>query len=210
MSPVARSVDDNPSSSVQRPARAVLCRMRTCIRRLGLEHNDLHRRSDRVETGARIVVLLTTVLAVPMAVVLGMLVLDHLRATAATRHAVVATVVDQPRPLALPGRSVPAATAPVAWSSPGHDRHVGRTTVPAAADAGDRVTIWVTDEGELTSPPMTARDATAVAALTGSSVFLSALGVLASLFAGARRLLDRGRYRDWDVAWARFDAARRP
>lgn len=213
VSAVAWSVDDNRPARVHRRAGAAHHAAHCVIRRLGLEHNQLHRPSDRVETGVRIVLTVVAVLAMPLAVATGILVFGRLEAVAAhgaaTRHPVPATVLGDPRAMSLPGRSVAVTTAQVSWVVPGHGRRTGTAVVPADARRGDPTRVWVTDQGDLISAPAGRSEASALAVLAGTSVLLSLLGFVALSLAGARRLLDRGRFRAWEEAWERFDAARR-
>lgn len=183
------------------------------MRSLSLGHNELRRTSDRIETGIRVVVMVAAALALPGAVAIGLLALGHLEAAAAqasaTRHAVAARIVDDPRALSVPGRSLPVTTAQVSWAVAGHDVQVGSAVVPATARRGDATTVWVDARGLRTSAPMPRSEAAGLAVLSGASFLVSTLGLLALLLVGTRRLLDRGRHRQWEVAWERFDAARR-
>lgn len=210
---MAESVDDSRPVRAEMPTGPVRCAVRTVVRRMGLERNPMRRASDRVEAGVRVVVVAASLLALPIAVAVGMLLFGHLQALAAqqaaTRHPVTAMVVGEPGAMAVPGRSMVVTTARVAWTLPGHDQQTQTTVVPASAERGDATTVWVTRDGDLAAPPMARSDATALSVLAATSLLLSAVGLLALLLAGARRWLDRGRYRAWQADWDEFDAVRR-
>ena len=174
--------------------------------------NPLRRTSDLVEAWCRLALVVLALASLPAAVVVSLHVLAHLEAAAArdatARHAVPATVLDQPRAVALPGRALPTSVARVTWTEPGREPMAGTAVVPASAVPGSRTTVWVTRGGGIAAPPLARSDALALSALSGTALFLGMLGLVAVLASPLRRWLDRGRYRSWALAWERLDAAR--
>lgn len=180
-------------------------------RRLGIERNPLRRRSDRLETRARIAALLLCAVAVPVAVEAGVLAHHHLSAAAAhevaTRQRHTAVVVDEPHVSAA--RSVLVTTARVAWTGTSGETRRATVLAPPGTRGGDRMTVWSTPDGVVTAPPLSGRDVLALAVLTGAGLVLGAVALSLVLLAVLRRLLDRRRLRAWETEWTQIDTAGR-
>jgi hypothetical protein len=192
----------------------------TLRRRLGLEHNELRRRVDRVQRCMALCLLALMVAVVtPLAVWGGRWTyetgLRSERYERADRRQVVATVVETGGVGAAGDRYV-HETVTATWPRPaaentGNNARATRTgTLPSwkGARAGAKKRIWVTMNGDVTGRPRThgrtvsdAGYAAASAALIGAVPFALAYMLL-------RHRCDRHRYAMWDDAWARMDAQR--
>jgi hypothetical protein len=196
--------------------RWIWTRLDRARRRLGLDHNDLRRRIDRVQWGLATALLAIFLVAAPAiaTVMAGRAYQAGLRAElreAATRHQVVATVVDQnaratPAPGGTNGTISP--TVRVRWPAPDGSARTAEVPSQGPSVPGARVSVWLDDSGAVTTRPrrhvQTVGDAVYAAGGTVSVVgvvLLSAYGVL-------RRRCNRLRSRLWDADWARMD--RRP
>ncbi|WP_024805469.1 hypothetical protein [Nocardia sp. BMG51109] len=169
-------------------------------RSLPWSRNPLIRPSDRVLAAIAMVAVVCCVAAVPIAVVAGSARYDaaarRLRTEEAARSVVTATVAADARYV----RTARRAEAAVRWRWDGQVRSTA-ARVPAAAVRGDRLEIWVDDDGALTdSPP-----SSGIAAWLGIG---SALAILVTVFLGAAALVESARWiasrrRDaqWDIAW---------
>jgi hypothetical protein len=175
-----------------------------------MERNPLLRRSDRIESWGRVTALVMCVLALPVAVVVGVVTFEHLAARAeheaATREQVQATLLDDP--VAAPGHALAMVTARVEWTTSAHGRQVGTAVVPPTARRGDLATMWLTADGDRAAAPLSRFDAAALAVLGASLLLLAATALVGALLRVLRWALDRGRYRDWTAAWDRLDTAR--
>lgn len=114
---------------------------------------------------------------------------------AATRHSAEATAVS-------------AAKAPTPTQAPGYTVHVQWVSQNVTHDdvmrvsrdvrPGDKVPVWLDEQGKLTQAPRTAADATADAVASAVLLWLVALSAVVGALYGLRRLVDRARYRAWD------------
>jgi len=94
------------------------------------------------------------------------------------------------------------AWVPAQWTAPNGQVRTGKIAVDLGMAAGRKVLIWVDGTGRPTDAPLTDRAVHARAttvALIATLVLLTVLSVLA--WAG-RKLLDRRRLSDWELAWA--------
>jgi hypothetical protein len=201
----------------------------TLRRRLGLEHNELRRRVDRVQRCLALC-LLALMLAVvtPLAVWGGRWTYDTgLRAERderAERRQVVATVVATGGVGSAGDRYV-HETVTATWprpDAPNAAENTGNTAGNAkargtrtgalpgwkGAEVGAKKRIWVTMDGEVTGQPRAHSRTVSDAGYTAASVVL--IGAVPFLLAYLllRRRCDRHRYTMWDDAWARMDAQR--
>jgi hypothetical protein len=177
------------------------------LRRFTLGSGLLKRGSDRLELLTRVLLVCCLLAAVPISVAAGTAAHEQ------ARRQVAADAVDRHR---VPARLVGEAATPVGelwdgrlreqwtaeWSGPDGTDHRGTVTVPAGAEAGSTVPVWIDGDGDRTPPPMRADDVTSRAIGQGLGVFVG-LSVLAC---GAqivvRTLLDRSRSRRWGAEWA--------
>jgi hypothetical protein len=146
-------------------------------RRLGFDRNPLRRRSDRIETVIRTVLIVIFLVSGPLAAIgVGHYVGDGADrgASAQTqRHQVRAVVAGDPAPLRCGRFGCRQAMTLVRWTTPGGSQRTAEMRVPGLAHAGDHVTLWVDKMGAPTAPPPGNSD------YTGASVAAAAFTVLA-------------------------------
>ncbi|RFU20450.1 Rv1733c family protein [Geodermatophilus marinus] len=174
-------------------------------RRLGLVRRPLRRGSDRAEAASWVLLALLLLLTVPVALTAGTLVHEQVRTVAedqardrlavtavATRDATAR--VDS----AYGGRLLVAAE----WTAPDGRPAEGDVPVTGAVRAGDRLTVWLTADGEPAGRPMTAWETTrSTVVLTGLG-WVASVAVLVALHAVVLWLVDRHRDRTWTREWA--------
>jgi hypothetical protein len=89
----------------------------------------------------------------------------------------------------------------VSWTAPNGRPRTGSAPAPITATAGSTVLVWITADGDLTSPPMLPSQVSDGAGLSGAT----AVGVLAATLAFIGWLthwsLDRRRLAAWDADW---------
>jgi hypothetical protein len=183
---------------------------RAMLRRFTLGSGPLKRSSDRVQFGARVlmVVLLMT-LAVPVGLAVGTAVYTQGRADAdlqaAVRHRTTATLLEDasdPPPNAAAGDARPPARARVTWVLPSGGTRAAVVDVPDHARLGAPVRIWVDESGGLTRAPLAAADAVREGVALGIFAFLAFTVVTVLSYEAVRLLLDRSRTRSWAAEWA--------
>ncbi|MBN9739117.1 MULTISPECIES: hypothetical protein [unclassified Pseudonocardia] len=118
----------------------------------------------------------------------------------AERTAVPAQVTD--RTTAVSDMQTGQQAVTVGWTAPDGAARSGETSVPGLYQVGDRITVWVGPDGELTPPPSTPSDAVTVG-VAAAFMTLVAWGVV---LAGAGHLGFRWTARRfahaWQVDWA--------
>jgi hypothetical protein len=177
------------------------------LRRFRLGSGPLKRTSDRVELLARVLLVCTLVTAVPVALVVASVTHAHALTVATAqsleRHQVAAELVADGT---LEGRGADDVRsvfrAPAVWPGPSGAEQTGVVVVPAGAEAGSTVPVWVDRDGDLTTRPLDGGGAVARAAAmaAGTYLFVSALAI--GGFVGFRASLDRSRLRRWAADWA--------
>lgn len=182
------------------------------VRRLGLDRNPLRRRSDLVQAAARLTALLICLLAVPGAIGAGMAVHSYVAGVtarqAATRIARLVTVVDDP--IDLTGRaSFGSHRAAVSWTMPDGSPRSATVDVPGNAHRGSSFTLWTTLTGQPTTAPLDRAAPVADALLTVAGVEIAAIALACMSLTLVDGLLDRHRYRRWDVDWLALSAEQR-
>jgi hypothetical protein len=172
------------------------------VRGLRFDRNPLRRATDRIETALLIGLIIAFAVGAPFAAIgVGGLVhrvaARNMAVEQSTHFPVTATVQVMGALSGLIGLAEPTAR----WAAPDGHPVTGQILVTADTDVGARVPIWVTRDGQLTTPPLApsqvagqAETAAALAAL-GCGVVLTGVGLI------GRRLLDRRRMRAWDAEW---------
>jgi hypothetical protein len=174
--------------------------------------SPLRRTSDRVEGVGRRTCLAVTLLSIPVAIWIAVGSHDD-AAHEAQRHA---SSVHSAEAVTLEDSSRPAMAPPIAgtyvkarWTAPDGDRREDTVEVPPGTPAGEPVSIWQTDTGELTEAPPPRSQ------LVFDAIFL-ALGIMLLTAAGAfvafrtlRLGVDRWRLHEWDREWEDFEARQR-
>jgi hypothetical protein len=180
---------------------------RALLRRFALGSGPLKRGSDRVQFAARLVlVALLVAFAVPIGLAVGTAVHAHNRTQAAeqaaSRHRTTALLLeDASDPVPSSPDDWHPARAQVEWSYPGGDPHAAVVSVPAEAEAGSRVHIWVDGDGDVTSAPRTAGDLVGQAVVLGAMTSVGFIVLVSLTYEGLRLLLDLRRSRGWDAEW---------
>jgi hypothetical protein len=175
-------------------------------RRLGLDHNQLRRRSDVVEAWilpAAIALLLA--LSPLLAVGASAWVHDEYVAVQQAErswHRVTAVLLQGvPGPLMSDnGANTWVTWTPARWSENGRT-HVGQVPADAGTSAGSTVPVWLDRAGNVQAPPLTpgqVGDRVVLAAAIVISFFAAFLTMLALI---GRRVLDRRRLASWGRAW---------
>lgn len=179
-----------------------------CARWLGLDHNPMRRRDDRLEVVLRLTTVLLILTAVPLAVIGVGRTVDHLVIRQAQTERATDRLISAVLTQAAPAQGTPdpysdvqTAWVPARWTAPNGTAHSGQVLALAGAAVGTTVRIWVTASGAATDPPAGAKDVMAEVAVTvmvtGTSLILIVLGAEAL----ACRSLDRRRSRAWDAEW---------
>ncbi|MGW7066585.1 Rv1733c family protein [Streptomyces sp. NPDC054855] len=175
-----------------------------------LRRNPLRRRTDLVQGWIAVGLFVAVLTATPAAVVLvGDAVRRHTEQIARhqtdTRHRTTAVLVhDAPRhaePGSVEARNV-LYPVTVRFTDRHGDTRTAQKDVEPATSAGSTVPVWVSDEGKLTDPPLTAgevRDHTVGYAVM-AAIAVPLLGGAA--YACAHRRLERINLARWEADWA--------
>jgi len=163
--------------------------------------NPLVRTSDRIETATIALAVLTVVIATACAGVLGTMIHDSQTQKylqqAQTRHAVVATAVDDSEPAVSPETT--ALTVHARWRLNGID-HADILGWNNAVKAGQPLHIWVDDQGKRVGQPSpverAAVDALSAAVVGWLIVILAAAQAVNAVRAHAARMRDAQWERD--------------
>jgi multisubunit Na+/H+ antiporter MnhG subunit len=161
--------------------------------------NPLLRSSDRIEALTLILGIVLVLLTAPIAGAVGTAVYSSRTAVyeqqVRTRHAVAATVLADSTSTVRP-YSV-SFDVRARWQ----DRGVQHETVlgwDRPAKAGERLSIWVNDQGDEVGPPTGPNRAVSDAIVAGALLWLSVITVVAAVIGLARFRLDRRRHAEWD------------
>ena len=171
-------------------------RLRRAVRWFTCGSGPLKRGTDRLQLLSRLLLLVVVLVAAPTALWLGHRTHERLAAEAArqaaVREQVQAMVLEDTGP-AFPGPGARSAVLiPAHWSTDDGEPRTGDVLVPSGTRAGEQVTVWVTDDGRLTSAPIDPSDGSLrVGVLTFIALVLAACGVHAAVVV----LLDRHRAR---------------
>jgi hypothetical protein len=100
------------------------------------------------------------------------------------------------------GNALGTGRAMVVWTGPPGIERTGTVAVPADAEAGATVLMWVDGHGDLARPPVGDGDVLARTIGNGLLTYLC-IGSLACVgYFGFRWALDRSRLRRWATDWA--------
>jgi hypothetical protein len=164
--------------------------------------NPLARTADRIQAWAVVGGLALLVAAAYPALAVGQLGYavrsQDVAAEAAQRHPVEATALGDST--AAPAQVESTSTtfvAPVRWTA-GNVAHDTTTKVDRPVKAGDRVRIWLDDQGKVTTPPLTEADARLDALATTALVWLTMAAIVVGALLVLRSMLGRARNRSWD------------
>jgi hypothetical protein len=176
-------------------------------RRVSLGTGPLKRTSDRLQFLARVLLVCTVLMALPIALAVATAThsqaLAEAAAQAAERYQVDATLTEDAPPVSDSNEIAhPKPRAAVVWTGPVGLEHEGRVAVPVGAEAGSVVRIWIDRDGEPTLRPLSDDDVAARSAGAALLTFLGLCSVAYGLYFAFRKALDRGRMRRWDADWA--------
>jgi hypothetical protein len=179
----------------------------------GVGQGPMHRRWDRVAAVVAFLALLVALVAVPVAVRIGLDTHDT-RLQAAVEQAEygyrTGAVLQEDAGLTAmpggPGGSIAGpVTAPALWRTPSGEQREGRILVDSTLRAGDTVTVWLNADGNIIPPPATSSEITAAAVFAGiQALVLIELAVLAALWL-VRRLIGWARLSSWEAEWAKVE-----
>jgi hypothetical protein len=174
--------------------------------------SPLRRTSDRVEEIGRSICLVAALLGIPLAVAIA--ISSHARAAEEAQG--IALSAHSAEAITLEDAAVPGAAPPVAgtyvtakWSAPNGTTRKGTLEVPAGTEAGERVSVWLTDRGELTDPPPARSQLFIDALFLALAIMFLVAGAAYVTFRLLRFGLDRWRLHEWDRAWERFEIRQR-
>ena len=176
--------------TVRLPRWSVLLRL--------LGRDPLVRTTDRIEALVLVLVVALSLLAAPITAAVGTAVYDSGRQAYAeqadTRHTVAATVTDVPASQQV--LRTGTITVPARWTAGGAE-HTGAVKAQSTAKTGDRIEIWVDNNGaQVPAPTPTSR--AAVEAVTGALViWISVAAIAATVFTATRAICDRIRFTGW-------------
>jgi len=190
----------NSMSGIRKRVRRLACR-------LGLDANPLRRRTDKIATSLAALLLLVFLVGAPLLAITaygwaGRVGAAEQRAERSW-HTVPATLLKAvPAPNSFASGLFSYTWVPARWAAPNGQARTGKIAIEVGMAVGRKVLIWVDGTGRPTDAPLTDRAVHARAttvALVATLVFVTVLSMLA--WAG-RKLLDRRRLADWELAWA--------
>jgi hypothetical protein len=165
--------------------------------------NPLVRATDRVQALVLVLAVAVPLIAVPVSAAVGTAVYDSRSRMYAeqiqTRRPVTATVTGDSHPRR--DLESPTVTIPARWFAAGAER-TGDVAAPLTAKNGDKIEIWVDDEGFSVPPPVNTARTAAVA--FGAATWWALTVLAVGLFARARIILDRRRYDQWQQNFNRL------
>lgn len=178
--------------------------LRRCwiVRALG--RSPLVRTSDRVEALVILLVFVLALVTVPFAGAIGTAAYETLgRAYASeslTRHTVAATAIEDSTVTAEQAMG-PTFRVKVRWHAGGAQHVDWVELLPHEVKPGDRLDIWVDNDGRQVGPPTPMWRAGVEAVLVATATWVTAVAGAAGLSALMRTRLRRRRYRGWDRQW---------
>ena len=165
-------------------------------------HNPLIRTSDRVEFWLRRVLMAVLIVGLPVAgLVVGRTTYESSIRTAQTQSAERQQVGARVVSIAENVGQAAKERAQVRWTDDSGAVRTSSALLKPGMTEGATVRVWVDRDGTVTAAPLTKRQALGNGWFAGG---FTVVGVTAGVFltrAGARLLLDRGRYARWDAEW---------
>ena len=175
---------------------------------LGLDHNPLRRRADRLEVTLRLLILILILAGVPLASASVGLAVDHTvarqsQAERAADHQVRAALTQAAPAHGSPDpySGVQTAWVPARWVAANGTIHFGQVLARAGSAKGSTVAIWITAAGTATDPPTTRGDIVSDVFIASTSTGLLLIVTLVGLQVLGQYALDRRRMRAWDAEW---------
>ena len=170
-----------------------------------LDRNPLRRASDRVETyvlmALAAVFLVGAPLAAPAAGGWAHATAQRAElAQVASRSLVTAVVIAKPDPPALAQEAF-VSTAQARWTAPGGAVITGLVPVRVGTQAGAKLSIWTTRDGQPTTRPLDSNSVASLAVLAAVAGVAALAAALALAGALAHWSLNRRRLAGWDADW---------
>ncbi|MET9232222.1 hypothetical protein [Lentzea sp. NPDC003310] len=172
--------------------------------------NELATLGDRFESAVLLLGVAVALTAVPVAAAAGSEIFAAERARVAveqtTRSRADAVLVeDAPETIGASERGGAVETAPVLarWRLPDGSARQGLVQAHYDAVAGAKVPIWVDEDGDVTSAPISAEGAVIDAIFLAVLLWAAAAGSAALLYFVARFAHRRIRSRRWESEWER-------
>jgi len=176
-------------------------------RRLGLDHNELRRTSDRIEAWFLLVLI---VAFVPVAVLATSAVARSV-GDAGARQLRADVPLQQVTAVLLPGAAVTGSATGAAWAwEPARWKadgvtHTGEVPADPGMPAGTAVPIWVNHAGQAQPRPLTATQVTARAVLAAVATPPAVALWLWLAWRLLRWRLDRHRLARWARSWSQVE-----
>ena len=164
--------------------------------------NPLRRHTDVVEAWIVLAVWLVVAVGGALAGLVTAHAADEVFARQrAERHPVRAVLLTDVPVIAALGGSRGQAPAKVHWTAPDGSTRTGKALVDTGQKTGARVAVWTDRQGNLTTEPPSATEASLEADLMGFAAALALAGVAIGSEAVARYRLDRRRMGEWGREW---------
>ena len=182
-------------------------RVRRLACRLGLDANPLRRRTDKIATFLAAQLLLVFLVGAPLLAITaygwaGRGGAAEQRAERSWREVPAVLLKSVPAPNSLASGLFGYSWVPARWVAPNGQDRSGNIAVDVGMAAGRTVRIWVDAAGRPTDVPLAHRAVQARAATVAAVATLALVIVLSFLAWAGRKLLDRRRLADWELAWA--------
>ncbi|RRO19411.1 hypothetical protein EIL87_04760 [Saccharopolyspora rhizosphaerae] len=179
------------------------------VNALSFSRNPLRRPIDRLAAGLTLLLLMAAMIAVPVSGMFAGSVHRDLseraeQAVASSRP--VSAVVAEPPSLSIPASEVysqdaVSSTAVVEWRHGLHGQSA-RVQVPSSAKVGDRVEVWVDQQGHRVPPPPDTRSVTASAVFAALLLLvvleIGSVTLIGAVQVGARRIAMNAWAREWE------------
>jgi hypothetical protein len=190
----------NSMSGIRKRVRRLACR-------LGLDANPLRRRTDKIATFLAAQLLLVFLVGAPLLAITsygwaGRVGAAEQRAERSWREVPAVLLKSVPAPNSLASGLFGYSWVPARWVAPNGQDRSGNIAVDVGMAAGRTVRIWVDAAGRPTDVPLAHRAVQARAATVAAVATLALVIVLSFLAWAGRKLLDRRRLADWELAWA--------
>lgn len=186
-------------------------RIHRAVRWFTVGSGPLRRGTDRVQALSRVALLVIVLAAAPVAWWAATLTGHHLAAVATeqahARHRTDAVLLQDAVSSTSPDLSSGGDTAPVVaasarWITAAGSTRMGSVSVAVGARAGQKVQVWITGDGGLTSAPLDRQSISAQSVVAGvgtaAGVGLAGCG----LYGLVCWQLARRRDRQWTAGWA--------
>lgn len=173
--------------------------------------NPLARGADSLQGALLIVVVALGLLLVPVMLAFGSVtyvgLAEKSEQQARTWHQTVAVLTEDAPTVGAAGYGAPAATSRVMaeWRLPNGGTRTGRVLADNGSRAGEKVTVWLDQQGKPVAPPAGMPKAVAAGVFVAATGWFVVAGLLTLVYYGASRFLDRRRFRSWEQEWTRVE-----